>query len=200
MQNLTLMKYYQKITDLAFKNLAKEKSFQFKAKLKSNMITSQCEDHLQNIYCQASGGSRISNECQKMIDDYKTAMKKMSNIAVKDYNRTLGQLKNAKDIDEKQKILNSIAGRGFGGFKARNGAMWNIETYSNMYFTHLNNEMVRYGSLERIKGKRIKISNHGTKCHLCKPFEGKIMLKSDLAKARAEGLFHPNCLHLILPV
>jgi len=199
MNNTTLMNYYKKITDMALKNLALEKSFQFKAKLKSNVMSIQAEDHLQNVFKLASG-TQITDECQKMIDDYKLAMRKMASIAVKDYNDSLKRLKSAKSNEEKQKILNEVAKRGFKGFKARNGAVWNIETYSNMYFTHLNNEMVRYGSLERIEGDYIRISNHSTKCHLCKPFEGKILKKTDIDDARSKGLFHPNCLHLILPI
>jgi len=62
MNNTTLMNYYKKITDMALKNLALEKSFQFKAKLKSNVMSIQAEDHLQNVFKLASG-TQITDEC-----------------------------------------------------------------------------------------------------------------------------------------
>lgn len=197
MQTL-IINYYKKITDLALKNIAQEKKFSFKQRLNSSVMM-QSEDHLLKVFSASSGGKPISAEARKIIDDYKDAMKKMNLIAVKDYNDTLSKLKNAKP-DDKEKILKDIAKRGFKGFKSKNGAIWNIETYTNMYFTHINNQMIRLGALEAIESDKIMISSHGCDCELCMPWEGKIMTRSELDNAIMQGLFHPNCIHVILEV
>jgi hypothetical protein len=196
---LNIIKYYKKVTDLALGNIKNEKRFNFKSKLNNDVMLKQSEDHLINMYKRAGGGI-LSGEVKKHIEDYKKAMKNMHELAVKDYKETLELLKRAKNNDEKQMILNRLANRGFKGFISKDNKTWNIETYSNMYFTHLHNEMIRLGMLDYIKDDKIQISSHNTKCELCRPYEGKIMLKSELDEARSNGLFHPHCKHIILEV
>lgn len=195
-----IINYYQKVTDLALKNLAQEKGFNFKSKLNSPVMIIQAEDELIKKFKQASGGQPLNDEAKKMISDYKSAVKGMNELAVKDYNDILRKLKATQSIEDKQKILYDVADRGFRGFKAKNGAVWNIETYTNMYYTHMNNQMVRLGALDRIKSDKVMISSHGTICDFCKKYEGKIMTRLELDNARLQGLFHPNCRHIILEV
>src|SRR4030042_1706569 len=192
-----IIKYYEKVTDLALKNIVQEKSFQFKSKLNNRNLLIQSEDHLIQIYKKAGGGV-LSKEAKNHIDTYKKDMSEMYKLAIKDYNSVLTSLKATNDIDKKQKILNKLADRGITGFKSKSGALWNLETYTNMYFTHLNNEMVRLGVLDSMEGDMLQISSHSTKCELCKPWEGKIMKKSELENARSQGLFHPRCRHIVL--
>lgn len=193
-----IIKYYEKIIDLALKNIVQEKSFQFKSKLNNRNLLMQSEDHLISVY-KKSGGSSLSNKAKELIDTYKKDMSQMYKIAIKDYNDTLKLLKATKDINEKQKILNKLADRGISGFTGANG-VWNLETYTNMYFTNINNEMVRLGVLDSMQGDMIQISSHNTKCKICKPWEGKIIKKSDLEEARRNGLFHVRCKHILLEV
>jgi hypothetical protein len=195
-----IINYYEKVTDLALKNLAQEKQFRFKSKLNNPVMLMQSEDELIKKFKQASGGKPLTKEAENLINGYKEAVKGMNKLAVKDYNETLRKLKAAQSIEDKQKILYDLADRGFRGFKAKNGANWNIETYTNMYYTHLNNEMVRLGALDGIKADKVQISSHHTLCDLCKNYEGKIMDRSEVENARANGLFHPNCRHTILEV
>lgn len=197
-----IIKYYTKITNLALTNIKDGKRFNMKSKLNNKVMLMQSEDHLIKVY-KSAGGGILSDEAKKQIEDYKNSMGKMHELAVKDYNSKLNLIKNAQSIEDKQKILDNLAKRGFNGFVSKDGKHWNVETYSNMYFTHLNNEMVRLGMMDYLKSKdidKIKISSHGTKCHLCKPYEGVEMLMSELESARNNGLFHPNCKHIILEV
>jgi hypothetical protein len=195
---LNIIKYYRKVTNLALVNIKNEKRFNFKSKLNNDVMIKQSEQHLIDVYKKAGGGT-LSEEARKHIENYKTAMKDMHKLAVKDYNDTLRLLKRANN-DDKQLILNRLANRGFKGFTSKDNKTWNIETYSNMYFTHLHNEMIRLGMLDYIEDDKIQISDHRTKCELCKEYEGKIMLKSELDEARSKGLFHPHCKHIILEV
>jgi len=96
--------------------------------------------------------------------------------------------------------LNDYANNGCHGFTAKNGARWNIETYSNMYSTHVNNELYRLSVIENTKGDKVLISTHGTECELCIPWEGKLLTLKQLDTARSEGLFHPRCLHFVIEV
>jgi hypothetical protein len=190
-----IIKYYAKITDMALSNLAKEKTFQWRKHLTNHSLMQATESH----YWKYSK----SEEATKLITDYKKAMNDMYKNANVEYNNALKMLKATDDPALKQKILNNIADNGFHGFTAKNGARWNIETYSNMYSRHVNNEMVRLSVIEEAKrqGKNVvKVSSHGTICELCKPFEGKILTLAELEAAKARGLFHPNCLHFLLLV
>jgi len=196
-----IIKYYEKITDLALKNLVQEKSFQFKSKLNNKLLSMQSQDHLIEIYKKAGGGV-LSDNAKKLIQDYNDSISQMYKIAIKDYNNTLNKLKNITNIDEKQKILNGYANKGIAGFKARNGAVWNIETYSNMLFTHANNEMVRLAILDNLKDNKVRISSgQSTRtCDICKKYEGEILTLDELEIAKEDGLFHPNCIHFIVEV
>lgn len=190
---LNLIKYYEKITDLALVNIKKEKRFNFKSKLNNDILLKQSEDHLMSVYKKVGGGA-LSDEAKNKIDTYISDIKKMNKLAVKDYNNTLASLK-GKTLEEKQKILNDIADRGFHGFTAKNGANWNIETYSNMYFTHINNEMVRQAVIDH--SEVVRVSVHGTVCKLCIPWEGKTLKVTEIERTT---LFHPRCKHFLTKV
>jgi hypothetical protein len=193
------IKYYKKISDEALINLSENKKYKFTVNEKL------LNDNISNFL--KIDDSTASKE---LIDKYKKDMHKMINTANIEYNKVLNKLNSTQynisnflkdDKVLKQKILNDYVDTGVIGFKAKNGARWNIETYSNMYTRHVNNECVRNSVLEQSKkqGKeKIKISIHGTKCDLCKPWEDKILTFEELETAKSAGLFHPNCLHIVL--
>ena len=185
-----IIKYYQVLTDKALLNLSDEVNFkiEYNEKLIKNNIA-----EFKNI-----DSSELS---KSLILDYENDMKKMINRANIEYKKTLNKLKATNDTETKQAILRKFANTGIIGFTAKNGARWNIETYSNMYTRHVNNECARNYVINLAQKQNrnvIKISNHGTKCELCKPFEGKVLTVEQLDEARSKGLFHPNCLHIVL--
>ena len=188
-----IIKYYARVTNMALTNLANGKRFQFRKMLTNHSLLQATKSHYEKY-------SR-SPEAMKLIDDYTKAMNNMYRHAQAEYNLILNKLNATSDPVLKQKLLNQVADNGFHGFTARNGARWNIETYSNMYSRHVNNELVRLQVIEQAKAKgytKIKISTHGTICELCKPYEGKTLTLAELEAAKARGLFHPNCLHFVL--
>lgn len=195
-----VINYYKKITDLALKNLAQEKQFRFKSKLNSSVMISQSEDYLIKQFKKASGGGPLSDTALKQIADYKKAVKEMNILAAKNYNDALAKLKAAKTDEDKLKILHDVAKHGFSGHKTKDGKMYNIETYTNMYFTYMSNEMVRQGVLSNIKNDKVQISKHFTLCDICKLYEGKILTLVQLEEAKSTGLFHPYCKHFLIEV
>jgi hypothetical protein len=188
-----LIKYYQKITDSALKNLKDGKNFQFRKYFTNRSLFESAESYFLK--------HSKSEEAREIIKDYKKRINNMTKTAVDDYNVYLKKIKSAKEAknDELlQKLLNDYANRGIKGFTAKNGAKWNIETYSTMLTVHTNNKLVRLKETEKIKalgGKKVKISNHNTICDLCKPYEGKILTFAQLDEAINNGLYHPNCKH-----
>lgn len=172
-----LINYYSKIVNLALENKVKGKSFPFRAKLNNDVFLKQVEDHLRKVY-KKSGGEGLPD-----LDKFMSDIKGMYKIANKHY---------------KNSSAEELAKNGIRGYEGKNN--WNLETYTNMYFTHMNNEMVRLGRLDYIRrnGLKIKISKHNTICDLCKPWEGKVLNENELETARESGLFHPNCRHFII--
>lgn len=191
-----IIKYYAKVTDAALNNLSNGKTFQFRKYLTNHSLLKVVESHYDSI--DKSEASR------KLVNEYMTAMNSMTIHAKNDYNLALKKFKAAAgDKVLQQSILNEFANNGITGFVSKNGARWNIETYSNMYSRHVNNEILRIRELNKIKERKessVLISSHGTVCDICKKYEGRILTLMQLDAAREDGLFHPNCLHFILPV
>ena len=185
-----LINHYKNISDSALKNLSEGKEYKF---VVDEKILNENISSFKEI-----DNSKASKE---LIDNYEKDMRKMIKTANFEYKKVLNKLKTTDDEILKQKILADYADTGVIGFHASDGARWNIETYSNMYTRHVNNECVRNSVIEESKNQgkdSVKISKHGTKCHLCIPWEGKILTFEELEEAKNAGLFHPNCLHVIL--
>lgn len=197
-----IIQYYSKVTDLALTALKNEKIFAFKAKLNNDTFMKIQEDHLIRVYKEA-GGDILSKPAKELIVNYRNDIMNMQKLAVKDYNNTLTKLKNTKDPLEKQKILNKIADRGFQGFIGKNG-VWNIETYSNMYFTNINNQLVRYGAIDGAKDdSEFEVSKNLTACEHCKPWEGRRLTRDEalnMIGSQTTELFHARCKHFLIEI
>jgi hypothetical protein len=148
-----LINYYANVSDMAIENLKKEKKFQFRKHLTNHSLLKVVESHYESI--------TRSDEAKKMIKDYMDSMNGMYVNARNEYNKTLLLLKATKDPMTKLRIIDEYCERGIHGFTAKNGARWNIETYSNMCTTHFNNELVRLSVLEtRQPGDKFQVSGH----------------------------------------
>lgn len=183
------IKYYQKIEDESLKNLSQGKKYQFRKMMKNVSLLRANETYFLNIH--------NSENARNLIKQYQQDMQKMYIIAQKEYNITLAKLKSTNDIELKQKILDDYANSGIHGFKAKNGAMWNITTYSSMYTTHVNNQLYRMNVRENAKNDLFLVSTHKTICDLCKPYEGKMLTRQELDSST---LFHPNCKHFVAEI
>jgi hypothetical protein len=187
-----IIKYYAKVSDMALTNLAQGKQFQFRKMLTNHTLMQATKDYFEKIH--------RSDKANELINNYVQSMNNMHKIAQKEYNQVLAKIKATNDQILKQKLLNDYAMDGIHGFKAKNGAMWNIETYSNMYTTQVNNELLRLSVIENSKSGKVLISTHGTECDLCTPFEGKVLTLKELDRARSEGLFHVRCMHYVIEI
>lgn len=185
-----IIKYYANVTDRAMVSLKAEKKFQFRRNLTNKSLEQVTKDTFQSIH--------NSEKANELINEYMQAMQKMHLLAQKEYNMMLNLLKSTNDTMLKQKILNNYANEGVHGFTAVNGARWNIETYSNMYTTHVNNQLIRMNILESSdKNSLFQVSDHSTVCELCIPYENKLLSREQLDNST---LFHPNCKHFITEV
>ena len=187
-----IIKYYEKVTDMALVNLSQGKQFQLRKMLTNHSLMQVTEDNLLKLHDSANA--------RKLISEYKTAMNNMAKVAQKDYKNTLNKLKATNDEALRQKILNDYAERGIHGFTAKNGAKWNIETYSNMYTANIWNEIVRLSVIEQSTNKLFLVSSHNCHCELCEWWEGKVLNLDELQAARNDGLFHTNCVHYLTEV
>lgn len=188
-----LINYYANITDMAIDNLKNEKKFQFKKHLTNHSLLKVVESHYEGI--------TKSEEAKKLIKEYMKSMNDMYIPARNEYNKTLDLLKTTDDPKLKQKILDEYCEKGIHGFTAKNGAKWNIETYSNMCTTHFNNTLVRLSIKESLKpNSRVRISEHKGSCPLCLPYAGKILTLEEMEEAEKNGLFHVRCKHFFIEV
>jgi len=187
-----IIKYYKRVTDMALTTLKSGKKFQFRKHLTNHSLLKAVESHYDKI--------SKSDKARKLIKDYSIAMNNMYITAQKEYNILLNKINATQDQELIQKLLSDYADKGIHGFTAKDGKHWNIETYSNMYTRHVNNELVRLSVIETVTNNLVKVSSHSTICNECKPFEGKILTLEELSKAREAGLFHVNCLHFVLHV
>lgn len=104
-----------------------------------------------------------------------------------------------------QDALNQFADQGIAHFVDKAGRKWGIQEYSEMAVrsaimrTSVASATTRITQLDN---DLVIISNHPEECPLCRPWEGKVLSISgkderypSLERARAAGLFHPNCGH-----
>lgn len=193
-----IIKHYRNVTDFALDAIAKAKNYNFKKML--------VNDSSLKIVVKDFSNKGKSKEAKKLIKEYNKKINQMYLYAKIDYSKTLKKVKAAKKSKDNillQKILNDFANNGITGFVAKNGAKWNIETYSNMLTVHINNSLIRLAETERIKNKGkklVKISDHNTKCELCIPYENKLLTFKELDQAISNGLYHPNCKHYHMEV
>lgn len=101
--------------------------------------------------------------------------------------------------------------KGIACIKYSNGNMVNIASYAEMVLRTSGKRalMMAEGARNQEWGvTTIKITQHGSTCELCSPWQGRVLIDdvygggkpSDgpyplLSQAMAEGLFHPNCRH-----
>lgn len=135
---------------------------------------------------------------ERMIND---ALKKQVRDTLM-YGRLDGE--SIKDI--KSSVKEAFVNKGFIGLTDRNGREWTIDRYSEMLTrTHImkaNNE----GAINRARDfdvDIVEISDHGSTCPICSPYEGKLFSLSGSSKKypSLDGNvppFHPNCKHSLL--
>jgi len=112
----------------------------------------------------------------------------------------------------KKAISDNIAGQlkeGFIALKDKAGKNWKIETYADMLAQTKMTEATNQGLQNQLLQEDydlVQVTKHGTKCQLCKPWEGEILSISgnskeykSVSKAESAGVFHPRCQHRFVP-
>jgi hypothetical protein len=106
-----------------------------------------------------------------------------------------------------KRIREDLAERGITGFVDKAGNEWDMGRYAKVLAQETVNGSFRQGTINRLEEKGhdlVRISTHSGSCPQCTPFEGETFSLSGidekyrpLEEARAAGLFHPGCLHVI---
>jgi len=106
-----------------------------------------------------------------------------------------------------ERIKEGLAERGITGFVDRAGKEWNMTSYTDMVARSSTMETFRQGTAnEYIQNDidLVQINNviTSTSCEVCRKYAGKIISLTGktvgyptLDEIRAEGMFHPNCIH-----
>ena len=106
-----------------------------------------------------------------------------------------------------RRFKEQLAERGVTGFKDRSGRMWRMTTYTEMVARTTIQEAHTQGTLNRLSEQGhdlIIVSRHRSPCELCGVWEGKVLSITGKTKgyptfeeAKANGLMHPNCRHVV---
>ncbi len=106
-----------------------------------------------------------------------------------------------------RRIRDELSERGITGFTAKNGAEWNMSRYAKTLAQETTNQSFRQGTINRFQEKGhdlVRVSSHSGSCPKCSTWEGRTLSLSGtdpdypvLDDARANGLFHVGCLHVL---
>lgn len=175
------------------------------------------EDPLAGTKTLAGFGSIHQQAVEVLADNAYSRLEDVNNVVgrrVNDVFRTVA-LEHAKGSvigyqttrQTAKRIREDLAERGITGFKDKAGHEWDMRRYAKMLAQETTNGAFRQGTINRFQEKGhdlVRISTHSGACKLCTPWEGRTLSLSgadpdypSLDEARAAGLFHPGCLHII---
>ncbi len=107
----------------------------------------------------------------------------------------------------KKDIVSTLQDEGLSALVDKGGRKWQLDTYAEMLFRTKAVEARNRGLANRMVENNydlVQVSSHSGSCPLCKPWEGKILSLRGATKgyptvdkAQSDGLFHPNCRHVI---
>lgn len=108
-----------------------------------------------------------------------------------------------------ERLVKSLEKNGISSFQDKVGREWNLKSYSEMVIRTTSRESTNTGLKTRMVERGydlVEITSHSDACDKCEPFEGQIFSLTGetkgyptLDEAEAEGLFHPNCIHVPVP-
>lgn len=106
-----------------------------------------------------------------------------------------------------RRIREDLASRGITGFVDKAGRSWNMSRYARVVAQETTNQAFRAGTINRLQQKGhdlVRCSGHSGACKKCQQWEGKTLSMSggdaeypSVDEARANGLFHVGCLHVL---
>jgi hypothetical protein len=106
-----------------------------------------------------------------------------------------------------KRIREDLAERGITGFVDKAGHEWDMRRYAKVLAQETTNQSFRQGTINRLQEKGhdlVRLSSHSGSCPKCSPFEGRTFSLSgtdlefpSIEEARAGGVFHVGCLHVL---
>lgn len=120
--------------------------------------------------------------------------------------------------DVAQRVLNEFAKRGVTGFIDKAGRSWDLASYTEMATRTTVGQSYLEGHFDRLREYDVDlvvVSDNPEECDLCRPWEGRVLSLSgatagvipghdgrervagSVEQARAAGLWHPNCSHVV---
>lgn len=104
-------------------------------------------------------------------------------------------------------IKSTLQEQGLDALIDKAGRSWSLDRYADMLFRTKVVEARNRGMINRMVENGydlVQVSSHSGTCPICAPWEGKILSARGqtpgyptVARAEADGLFHPNCRHAI---
>ena len=106
-----------------------------------------------------------------------------------------------------KRIREDLAERGVTGFRDKAGHEWDMRRYAKVLAQETTNQSFRQGTINRLQEKGhdlVRLSSHSGSCPKCTPYEGRTFSLSgsdsefpSIDEARAGGVFHVGCLHVL---
>jgi hypothetical protein len=106
-----------------------------------------------------------------------------------------------------KRIREDLAEKGITGFVDKAGHAWDMRRYAQVLAVETTKEAFRQGTINRLQEKShdlVRLSTHSGSCKRCIPFQGRTFSLSggdkefpSLDEARAGGVFHVGCLHVV---
>lgn len=106
-----------------------------------------------------------------------------------------------------RQIKRGLAERGVTGFVDKAGHEWDMSRYAKVLAQETTHDAFRQGTINRLQEKGhdlVRLSSHSSSCPRCIPFQGRTFSLSgeskdfpSLDEARAGGVFHVGCKHVI---
>jgi hypothetical protein len=106
-----------------------------------------------------------------------------------------------------KRIREDLAQRGVTGFVDKAGHDWDMRRYAKVLAQETTNGAFRQGTINRLQEKGhdlVRLSSHTGSCKQCQPWEGRTLSMAggskdypSLDEARASGVFHVGCLHVV---
>ena len=106
-----------------------------------------------------------------------------------------------------KRIREDLSERGITGFVDKAGHEWDMRRYAKVLAQETTNGAFRQGTINRLQEKGhdlVRLSSHSGSCPKCQPWQGRTMSLSgsdseypSVDEARAAGVFHVGCLHVL---
>jgi hypothetical protein len=94
-----------------------------------------------------------------------------------------------------------LTAKGVSGFTDSRGRRWNLASYVEMATRTAVQRAYNEAHQDRMTAAGVAeftVAPHAHPCPLCQPWEGKVLTAATIPTARAAGLFHPNCTHVLV--